>query len=48
MAITDSTLKSAENYRDLLNYLQGPHHGFTNVILPYTDGVLMSVYLPRQ
>ncbi|KAI9933767.1 hypothetical protein ASPWEDRAFT_148166 [Aspergillus wentii DTO 134E9] len=48
VVIADNTIKGARGYEDLLNYLRAPDSGFTNLTLPYTNGLEMSVYLPKQ
>jgi hypothetical protein len=48
VVITDNTIGSAEKYEDLLNYLRHPDSGFTNLTLPYSRGLEMSVYLPGK
>ncbi|KAL1963033.1 hypothetical protein VTN77DRAFT_8781 [Rasamsonia byssochlamydoides] len=47
VVIADNTIGAAEQYRDLLNYMRGTDSGFTNLTLPYSRGLEMSVYLPR-
>lgn len=48
VVITDNTVGAAEGYKDLLNYMRDPDSGFTNLTLPYSRGLEMSVYLPRR
>lgn len=44
--ITDNTISGAERYKDLLEYLRDTKSAFTNITLPYSNGLEMSVYLP--
>lgn len=46
VVIVDNTISSASRYKDLLEYLRAPDSGFTNLTLPYTKGLEMSVYMP--
>lgn len=48
IVLTDNTISGAEGYRDLLSYLRSPESGFRTLTLPYTNGLEMSVYLPKQ
>lgn len=48
VVLADNTVKSAEKYKELLDYLRAPENGFSNLTLPYSNGLEMSVYLPRQ
>lgn len=48
VVIADNTIGAAKQYEDLLNYLRSPDSGFTNLTLPYSRGLEMSVYLPRK
>lgn len=47
IVITDNTIGSAAGYKDLLEYMQAPGSGFTNLTLPYNNGLEMSVYSPN-
>jgi len=46
VVIVDNTISSASRYKDLLEYLRASGSGFTNLTLPYTKGLEMSVYMP--
>jgi hypothetical protein len=46
VVIVDNTISSAARYKDLLAYLRASDSGFTNLTLPYTKGLEMSVYMP--
>ncbi|KAK5467211.1 hypothetical protein LTS15_000183 [Exophiala xenobiotica] len=46
VVIVDNTISSSSRYKDLLNYLRASDSGFTNLTLPYTKGLEMSVYMP--
>jgi len=48
VVITDNTISGAEGYRDLLSYLRSPESGFRTHTVPYTNGLEMSVYLPKH
>lgn len=48
VVLTDNTMSGAEGYRDLLSYLRSPENGFRTHTVPYTNGLEMSVYLPKQ
>ncbi|KAF9892099.1 hypothetical protein FE257_002505 [Aspergillus nanangensis] len=47
IVIADNTVKSGVKYKELLDYLRAPQSGFTNLTLPYSNGLEMSVYLPQ-
>jgi predicted O-methyltransferase YrrM len=46
--ITDNTISGAERYKDLLEHLRDPKSFFTNITLPYSNGLEMSVYTPYK
>jgi hypothetical protein len=46
VVIVDNTIGNA-GYKDLLDYLRAPRSGFSNITLPYSKGLEMSVYLPK-
>ncbi|KAL2436196.1 hypothetical protein ABEF95_004861 [Exophiala dermatitidis] len=46
VVITDNSIGAAKGYKDLLEYLRAEDSGFTNLTLPYSKGLEMSVYLP--
>ncbi|KAJ9495981.1 hypothetical protein H2202_008503 [Exophiala xenobiotica] len=46
VVIVDNTISSAARYKDLLAYLRASDSGFTNLTLPYTKGLEVSVYMP--
>ncbi|KAJ5453909.1 uncharacterized protein N7458_004865 [Penicillium daleae] len=48
VVITDNTISGAKGYADLLAYLRNPENGFQNMTLPFTNGLEMSVYMPRS
>lgn len=48
VVLADNTARSPSGYKELLGYLRAPESGFTNLTLPYKNGLEMSVYLPRQ
>ncbi|KAG6862716.1 hypothetical protein C0991_010554, partial [Blastosporella zonata] len=39
VVIADNTLQHAENYKELLDHLRAPGSGFTNLTLPYRNGL---------
>ncbi|KAG6855928.1 hypothetical protein H0H87_009362 [Tephrocybe sp. NHM501043] len=47
VVIVDNTIQAAERYKELLDYLRAPGSGFTNLTLPYSNGLEMCVYLPQ-
>lgn len=47
VVVADNTIKYAEGYRALLNYLRDPSGSFISVTLPYNNGLEMSIYSPR-
>ncbi|KAK6349580.1 hypothetical protein TWF696_005865 [Orbilia brochopaga] len=47
VVIADNTIGSAAGYQDLLEYMRAPGSGFTNLTLPYNNGLEMSVYSPN-
>ena len=46
--IVDNTIGSGARYKDLLEYLRAPGSNFTNLTIPYSKGLEMSVYLPSR
>lgn len=48
VVLADNTAKNPTSYKELLEYLRAPESRFSNLTLPYTNGLEMSVYLPRQ
>jgi hypothetical protein len=48
VVLTDNSISGAKGYEDLLAYLRSPENGFHNITLPYTNGLEMSVYLPKS
>lgn len=46
--IIDNTVSAAHMYEELLNFLRAPGSPFTNLTLPYSNGLEMSVYLPPR
>jgi hypothetical protein len=48
IVITDNPIASAERYADLLGFMRDPANGFSNLTLPYSKGLEMSVYLPSK
>lgn len=48
VVIADNTMKDPEGYKALLGHLRAPDSGFTNMTLPYSNGLEMSVYLRKQ
>lgn len=47
VVLTDNTISGAAGYADLLAYLRAPGSGFESITLPYTNGLEMSIYMPR-
>ncbi|KAL6909283.1 S-adenosyl-L-methionine-dependent methyltransferase [Trichoderma evansii] len=45
VVIIDNSIASAARYKDLLDHLRSPEHGYTNLTLPYSKGLEMSVKL---
>ncbi|KAE8357038.1 S-adenosyl-L-methionine-dependent methyltransferase [Aspergillus coremiiformis] len=46
VVIIDNTISSASRYKELLEYLRADHSGFTNLTIPYSNGLEMCVYTP--
>ncbi|EXJ77156.1 hypothetical protein A1O3_10314 [Capronia epimyces CBS 606.96] len=46
VVIADNTIGAAPKYKDLLAYMRAPDSPFTNLTLPYSKGLELSVYLP--
>lgn len=47
VVLTENTVFGAKGYADLLEYLRTPENGFQNMTLPFTNGLEMSVFLPK-
>ena len=45
--ISDNTSSMAPAYKGLLEYLRDPDSPFTNLTLPFSNGLEMSVYCPQ-
>ena len=48
VVVTDNSISGAERYKELFEYLRDPASPFTNLTLPFENGLEMSVYLPGQ
>ncbi|KAJ9639158.1 uncharacterized protein PV06_09185 [Exophiala oligosperma] len=48
VVIVDNTIGSAVRYKELLDFMRAPNSGFTNLTLPYTKGLEMSLYMPSR
>ncbi|OJJ48706.1 hypothetical protein ASPZODRAFT_1661276 [Penicilliopsis zonata CBS 506.65] len=48
VVVADNTIGSAEKYKDLLDYLRDPANHFSNMTLPFHNGLEVSVYLPPK
>ncbi|KZF19077.1 hypothetical protein L228DRAFT_234760 [Xylona heveae TC161] len=46
VVIIDNTISSATRYKDLLGYLRSKDSGFTNLTIPYSNGLELCVYSP--
>lgn len=46
VVVVDNTISSADRYQELLTFLRAPGSLFTNLTLPYANGLEMCVYLP--
>lgn len=45
VVIADNIISSAEGYADLLKHLKDPDNGYTNLTIPYSNGLEMSIKL---
>ncbi|KAL7917867.1 S-adenosyl-L-methionine-dependent methyltransferase [Trichoderma austrokoningii] len=45
VVILDNSISSATRYKELLDHLRSPQNGYTNLTLPYSKGLEMSVKL---
>lgn len=43
IVIVDNSIRSAKGYADLLAHLRSPDGGYTNLTIPYTNGLEMCV-----
>ncbi|KAE8371734.1 S-adenosyl-L-methionine-dependent methyltransferase [Aspergillus bertholletiae] len=48
VVIIDNTISSAGRYKDLLAYLRQEKSGFTNLTIPYSNGLELCVYAPQS
>lgn len=46
VVITDNITGSRERYKDLITFMEDPKDGFTNTVVPFHNGLWMSVYDP--
>jgi hypothetical protein len=47
VVICDNSISSASRYAELQTYIRDPANGYTNLTVPYNNGLEMSVYLGR-
>lgn len=45
--ICDNSISSASRYVDLQTYMRDPSNGYTNLTIPYHNGLEMSVYVGK-
>ncbi|POS70303.1 O-methyltransferase [Diaporthe helianthi] len=48
VVIVDNTISGEERYKDLLQHLRDPESGFSNLTVPYHNGLDVSVYHPKK
>lgn len=48
VVITDNITGAADRYADLISFLHDPQNGFVNTVIPYHNGLGMSIYDPRS
>ncbi|KAI3395353.1 hypothetical protein diail_1409 [Diaporthe ilicicola] len=48
VVIVDNTISGEERYKDLLLHLRDPESGYSNLTLPYHNGLDVCVYHPRK
>lgn len=48
VVIVDNTISGEERYKDLLQHLRDPESDFSNLTVPYHNGLDVSVYHPRK
>jgi predicted O-methyltransferase YrrM len=46
--ICDNSISSSARYADLQTYMRNPKNGYTNLTVPYHNGLEMSVYVGRE
>lgn len=47
VVICDNSTSSASRYADLQTYIRDPKNDYTNLTVPYNNGLEMSVYLGK-
>ena len=47
VVICDNSISSAKRYADLQAYMRDPESGYTNLTVPYNNGLEMSVYIGK-
>jgi len=47
VVIVDNTVSGADRYKELLEYLRAPESGFSNLTLPYNNGLDFCIYRPK-
>lgn len=48
VVIVDNTISGEERYKDLLQHLRDTESGFSNLTVPYHNGLDVSVYHPKK
>lgn len=46
--LVDNLKDAASRYKELINYLHDSQSGYTNMVLPFSRGLGMSVYTGRK
>jgi hypothetical protein len=47
VVLVDNTVSGVERYRELFAHLRDPEGSYSNLTLPYDNGLEMSVFLPK-
>ncbi|KAJ0116832.1 hypothetical protein J7T55_009983 [Diaporthe amygdali] len=48
VVIVDNTISGEQRYKELLQHLRDPESGFSNLTVPYQNGLDVSVYHPKK
>lgn len=46
--LVDNLKDAASRYKELINYLHDSQSGYTNMVLPFSRGLGMSVYIGKK
>lgn len=48
VVLTDNTVMAKSLYEELIDYMRDPNNGFKRMTVPFSGGLELSVYLPKE